>query len=345
MSNAPHRSPSSCCTVAEVAGHRPIGRRGGEHERVDARRFEAGHVERQPPGLDRQPGRGAADVALADAGPLDDPLVAGVEPISSRSWLVSVFGGSAVPQPVITARGRRMLRHGDAFLQLVRNQAIGWRAVRPVRCRRRCSSAARRRTATGPRASPTWPSTVPTSMTAPSSRSGARREDAGGRADDEPLDGEEVLALEAHRSRSRRRRRPTRAACRGPRAWRPRSCGRSTVRLAMPVSTPPGPSSAKSRDAEVLERRAGSASSAPGLDSCAESRLAHSLPSWWGSASTLATTGTSVSRGSASAIALRSRSRAGTMYGVWKAPDDLQRHDLLGAELLGVAGGRLDAVG
>ena len=40
-----------------------------------------------------------------------------------------------------------------------------------------------------------------------------------------------------------------------------------------------------------------------------------------GAASTFETTGTSVSRGFASAIALRSRSRAGAMYGVWNAPD------------------------
>ena len=94
----------------------------------------------------------------------------------------------------------------------------------------------------------------------------------------------------------------------------------SIVRLAMPVSTPPGPSSAKS----VTPRSASSCRHCfqrTGDDSWADSRLAHSLPSWWGRASTLETTGTSVSRGSASAIASRRRLRAAVMNGVWKAPD------------------------
>ena len=94
----------------------------------------------------------------------------------------------------------------------------------------------------------------------------------------------------------------------------------ATVRLAIPVSTPPGPSSAYS----VTPRSSSSSRQCfqrTGDESCAESRLAHSLPSWWGSASTLATTGTSVSRGSASAIAPRNGTRAEIMYGVWNAPD------------------------
>ena len=78
-SNAPQRRPSSCCTVADVAGHGAVGRRGGQDEGVDRRRVEPGHAERQAAGLGGQRGRRAADVALADAGALDDPLVAGVE--------------------------------------------------------------------------------------------------------------------------------------------------------------------------------------------------------------------------------------------------------------------------
>ncbi len=58
-----------------------------------------------------------------------------------------------------------------------------------------------------------------------------------------------------------------------------------------------------------------------GLLSCADNRLAHSAPRSCGRASTLEMTGTSVSRGLASAMALRSRSRAGAMNGVWNAPD------------------------
>ena len=101
----------------------------------------------------------------------------------------------------------------------------------------------------------------------------------------------------------------------------PRSCGRRRpCAWPCPVSTPPGPSSAYS----VTPRSSSSSRQCfqrTGDDSCADSRLAHSLPSWWGSASTLATTGTSVSRGSASAIAPRSGTRAEIMNGVWKAPD------------------------
>ena len=81
-----------------------------------------------------------------------------------------------------------------------------------------------------------------------------------------------------------------------------------------------------------------------GDDSWADSRLAHSLPSWCGRASTLATTGTSVSRGSAlgdrqpQLVAGRRHER-----GVERARHR-QRHHLLGAELLGVDGGGGDAL-
>ena len=51
-------------------------------------------------------------------------------PMSARSWLVSILGGRAVPQPVITAPWApgRMAGMRDP-LQLVRSQAMGWRAV------------------------------------------------------------------------------------------------------------------------------------------------------------------------------------------------------------------------
>ena len=95
----------------------------------------------------------------------------------------------------------------------------------------------------------------------------------------------------------------------------------STVRLAMPVSTPPGPSSTNSVTPVVssVEQAVLPAHRA------AELRRQQARPTrrrcCAASASTLDTTGTSVSRGFASAIALRSRSRAGVMNGVWKAPD------------------------
>ena len=147
-------------------------------------------------------------------------------------------------------------------------------------------------------------------------------EHAGGRADDEPLDGEEVLAL-VRAARS----------CGLPASTNSSSLSRSsgvatemvraasTVRLAMPVSTPPGPSSTKSvtpsvgqgEQAVLPAHRAATAGPTAGWSTRRPGRGA--------SASTLETIGTSVSRGLASAMALRSRSRAGAMNGVWNAPD------------------------
>ena len=51
----------------------------------------------------------------------------------------------------------------------------------------------------------------------------------------------------------------------------------STLRLAMPVSTPTGAELGEVGDAELGERRAGSASSGPGSTSCAESSADHSV--------------------------------------------------------------------
>ena len=94
----------------------------------------------------------------------------------------------------------------------------------------------------------------------------------------------------------------------------------SAVRLAIPVSTPPGPSSTKpvTPDSWSVTRQCFQRT---GLDSCAESSEDHSSPLSCASASTFDTTGTSVSRGLAVAIAARSLSRAAVMYGVWKAPE------------------------
>ena len=58
-----------------------------------------------------------------------------------------------------------------------------------------------------------------------------------------------------------------------------------------------------------------------GLDELGRQQARPLAPLSWASASTLETIGTSVSRGFASAIALRSRSRAGAMNGVWNAPE------------------------
>ncbi len=201
----------------------------------------------------------------------------------------------------------------------VRSQAIGWRTATrsPATA---MSPGAPRRTATAPRGRRRdRPRSRPRSS-APSAIVGRRREDARRRADDQSLGGEQVLALVVRRRRRGLRARRTRAACRAPRACARRRRGRpATVRLAMPVSTPPGPSSTKVGDAASASASR-HCRQRTGLQSCADSRLAQSSPSSWARASTFETTGTSVSRGSASAIALRSRSRAGAMNGVWNAP-------------------------
>ena len=119
----------------------------------------------------------------------------------------------------------------------------------------------------------------------------------------------------------------------------------STVRLAMPVSTPPGPSSAKLGDAGVLRASAGSASSAPG----------------WTAGPTAGSTtrrhvvrlgvdvghdrDVGVARCRPAAIASRSRSRAGAMNGVWKAPDTCSGMTFFAPSSLAWAVRRLDAVG
>ena len=117
----------------------------------------------------------------------------------------------------------------------------------------------------------------------------------------------------------------------------------ATVRLAMPVSTPPGPSSAYS----VTPRSSSSRRQCfqrTGDDSCADRRLAHSLPSWWGRASTLAMTGTSVSHGRRHDRPPQRHTRRDHERGV-EGAGHRQRHDLLGAELAGVVQGQHDPGG
>ena len=61
------------------AGDDAVRRGGGEHEVVDLFGGPAGLGQRGDCGLNGQARGGAADVALPDAGPLDDPGVAGIE--------------------------------------------------------------------------------------------------------------------------------------------------------------------------------------------------------------------------------------------------------------------------
>ena len=61
-------------------GHQGVGGGGGQQQDVDVRGLEARPLQGLSPGFGGQAGGRAADPALADAGPLGDPFVAGVEP-------------------------------------------------------------------------------------------------------------------------------------------------------------------------------------------------------------------------------------------------------------------------
>ena len=107
-------------------GHGAVGRGGGEDEGVDRRRVDARHLERLAARLDREADGGAADVALVDAGALDDPLVDGVD------RLLEVVVGDHLRRQ----RGAPAGDDGAADVgrdwracQTVLSQAMGWRSV------------------------------------------------------------------------------------------------------------------------------------------------------------------------------------------------------------------------
>ena len=98
----------------------------------------------------------------------------------------------------------------------------------------------------------------------------------------------------------------------------PRTSG--VARRTIPVRTPPGPSSTirvaprpLSASREWRQRT--------GLQSCADSSPGHSAASVWTRASTLATTGTSGAWKVTASSRSRRRARAGSIIGVWKAPE------------------------
>ena len=132
-SNAPQRSPSSCCTAAAepgtvrsgvvVAGRRASISAGSTPDISSAWRPDS--IDRPtvvpPTWRSRMPVR--STIHSSD-----------VSNICSRSWLVSTFGGRAVPHPVMTAprvAGLVSSAWDPLFLvrQFVRSQAIGWRSV------------------------------------------------------------------------------------------------------------------------------------------------------------------------------------------------------------------------
>ncbi len=115
--------------------HGAVGGGGGEDEQRRCRRVDAGHarVAWRPASTDR-PGGGAADVALADAGAFDDPVVVGVERLLEVVVGDDLVGqGGAPPGDHRASDARRYcwhlvsprVRHDPSL----RSQAIGWRGV------------------------------------------------------------------------------------------------------------------------------------------------------------------------------------------------------------------------
>ena len=207
-----------------------------------------------------------------------------VSSVASRSALVTTLSGRAVPQPVIPHRGcPRVL----GARQAVRSQAMGWRLV--TRSPSTASTPASM-PANGERTSwsPTWPSTSPAAMRVPSREAVDRAEHAGGRADHDPLGGEEVLALV-------RRRRAAAPASAMSSSSRSRSSGVATERVRAPVDGAlghAGEHGARAELDEVGDARPRSRSCSvwrqrTGLHSWATSRPAHSSPLVWARASTL----------------------------------------------------------
>ncbi len=129
------------------AGHCLVRGGGGEDDEVDLGRLDTRSGQRHPTGLGRQLRGGAPDPALPDAGPLGDPLVAGVH-----------GGGEVVVGDDLV--GQRCAPPGDRHATLslghaghvrpssARRWAADWS---PVRRRRRCRPAARPRTVIAPR--------------------------------------------------------------------------------------------------------------------------------------------------------------------------------------------------
>ena len=167
-----------------------LGGRGGDDEEVDGVGSEAGVLDRGGARLDGEArGRLAArgDATFADAGALDDPLVAGVDALLELGVGEPLLGEGGAPT-----------RDAGAHAQATRSQATGWPS------RRRSpgwtsmpTSLPRNGLHTGvevpgPSRRPTvWP----TSTRSPSSRPSSGAEHADRRGDDHALGNEEPLAV------------------------------------------------------------------------------------------------------------------------------------------------------
>ena len=100
-----------------------IGCGGGHDEGVDL--VDAGPRECSSSGTHRHVDRGAVDVSFADAGSLDDPLVAGVEHLLEIVVGEHPLGQIGAPTDDLGPADSG----GDARHQLVLSQATGWRGV------------------------------------------------------------------------------------------------------------------------------------------------------------------------------------------------------------------------
>ena len=277
--------------------------------------------------------------ALLDAGALGDPLVGGVE-AGLESALVTTRSGRAVPQPVMmaprTPAGTAPCAGGHA----VRSQAIGWLVVTRSPSTASMPDEDAREGGADLLVADLCRATVPGA----SSQAGLG---VGGRRRRRRRRGSRPCARWRRGARPRGRRprrpRPPAGVARAvsslsrssgvetdERAWRP-----ATVRLAMPVSTLPGPSSTKVRGARLGRGVSRVWRQRTGLQSWAPSRPPHSSAAVWARASTLAYDGQlglaelGGVDGLAQPFAGRGHERR------VEGAADRHRHHLLGAELLG----------
>ena len=124
-----------------------VGRHRRADEEVDVGRIHSGLRERRPSRGQGDVGQGlvlSGDAALADPGPLEDPLVGGVDDLASSAF-VSTRSGTCVPSPVIPIRVPVV----DADHVLIAPRRRSAFLVRRAR-RRRARSLGHGRSARGP---------------------------------------------------------------------------------------------------------------------------------------------------------------------------------------------------
>ena len=192
-SSAPPEMPSSLLHRRRRRGHRLVGRGGRQQHEVDVgrRRPRPGRAPRCP-GLDGEAGRRAADAPFADAGPLADPGVGGVEgglEVGVGDDLLGQGGTPPGDRPAASGRGRLMTcaARRSAGSTMTRSPAI---ASTPATGRSNGDTDLL--VADGAEH-------LAHAQLGARPEGGVRLEHPGGRADDHPLGGEQVLALDACR--------------------------------------------------------------------------------------------------------------------------------------------------